>query len=381
MTAEEAAQEHQRRAKECLEKAAFEQCMALLRVNKHACSGVLVHLRNIGITPESSTSVPQSRLAESIKLRGQRIKFQRELPHPSIPQALLDVHPASEFMPSKTNALEDFKVGELQEHCLAVCEPIIWSMSNIRSRLVRSRSNEGTKQTILRIIEYISRITGDFEIRGELRLWANWEAWILRLYEKNGSRGRLLQLPPVWSTEGEFLAEKVVVGVRLQHRLTGVSLVYPLEFEDFEATKVAVANNWSLTRAALMIECHTQADPIALHEYFVRVSVQYKKSAGKVMLALGDADSQPASCEGTNSETAKSSAFTGSDSSKRFGVPRPASHDARCRITAKRARVVARPPQHVPEVEMLPEPAEPADGDDTEEQAGTEEEPPAEDRA
>ena len=217
-------------------------------------------LQSMGITEESiqqKESLVLSRQAEAVEERKKRKRQEKEEEESA---AQNEVHGDGEAVgvmvpldpiPLKIPQLSDLTVGILRETLLCKLGAH-FSVGNLRSL----KGAEGSKEGLMRILEFSTALPPDFALKGSLRCYNRLGSVIAERGSKLGRRSALLSLPPDWQEQGIVYIKgygEQAGSLQVRHRYTDESItVASQDVPDHKSlADLYVQSGWSEQRVSI----------------------------------------------------------------------------------------------------------------------------------
>lgn len=248
LSAAEQAANYQRRARELCLKAERKELDQLLNKHPHLATALLQEAKNLGYSMKDEVFQGET----PSLMRAATLAKQKSAKAPS-PLALEDIHAggpgqAQDTVPTKYWTMGSLSVQLLSKRILATMEPVALSMANLRSMSLRGNGDHG-KAELMKIIEFMTGLSPDTPLTGELRNWTNLEGMMVQKNIGHGRRARDMKLPPDWKEAGAFRLEVVDSGLTIHHNFTKDQVHLEAESLDGQAEDFILEMNWSESRA------------------------------------------------------------------------------------------------------------------------------------
>jgi hypothetical protein len=248
LSAAEQAANYQRRARELSLKAERKELDQLLGKHPHLVTALLQEAKNLGYTMQSDMLHGET----PSLIRAATLAKQRDA-KASSQLAIEDVNAsgseqAEDTVPTKYWTLSSLSVQLLSKKILASMEPVALSMANLRSMSLRGNGDHG-KAELMKIIEFMTGLSADTPLTGELRKWSTLVAMVVEKNTGNARRARDMKLPPDWKEVGVFRLEVVDSGLTVHHNFTQQQVHLEAESLDGQAEDYVMEMNWSEARA------------------------------------------------------------------------------------------------------------------------------------
>ena len=156
----------------------------------------------------------------------------------------------ADWIPSKYQKLEDFSTTMLRDNILCHIEEHALSKPNLRA-MKNKGGPSATKQSLLRILEYVTGCPPDFELSGAMRYWPWFLTCMCFRSKQRGRRGSSLPLPPDWDNSGLLSLSLRKGTIVAMHNIAKVEVRVPADLAPpFGAfADLRVMYNWSEARA------------------------------------------------------------------------------------------------------------------------------------
>ena len=253
-TVEQAHQEaadHQRRATEIRNKAAFQEVLSILKKNPTAAEPCLKALHDLGFTTETAAeTMPTSRAAKANEKRVVTRKLLDSQRHPTLPIELTELPPEA-VVPTRFNTLGSLTMPLVQKHILQVVEPSSLSPANLRSMVIRGKM-VSSKDEFDKLTEFATGWSKDAQLVGAQRVWDILSQCLKNESEWRGRRCSSAILPIDWNKNGVYEPLCMDGKTCVRIRKTGVAREIPAaKLPDIASDGMHIEHNHSETKAVL----------------------------------------------------------------------------------------------------------------------------------